>query len=944
MSGKRLRADNAAGDIKPPLVTLVLINWNYAVYLGAAIQSALAQDYPFIEIIVVDNNSTDGSRDLINQYAGKDLRIRCIALPENLGQLGAFFHIFGETRGEFVTIVDADDCLLSSFVSRHVQAHLALPQAVAFTSSNVFEIDAEGRVITGGYGVFGKGQDGRIRHLPRADAVPRLPTVSDRDYRRLALSTSAIPYTEFGWFWGPGTANMFRRSVLKMARQERGDAPYLRAADAYLNPLCHALAGSALIWEQLSFYRMHDKNFFALRESMNDMKVGRPEIEETNHRLRCETIEFLFQNVDRFLTLVDGDRYWGMIDQISMEPESRTVFRRPDTLKVLTQNYPTLRRAFGEKFLCRQLRIRMRPKLLRAVLRAAHGGRIPLKLQRTLLKTSIRRRIAKWRVKHVTGAGVLPKRAPIADQRRGLGPIQLLSRHPPVFLTGIAFDGCLGIATAFGEQHGDVPAGFIIYPTWSIERKERSAQIAAAAAAHRDRNANHRLLFMCNTKQEADLLSVCGQPAIHLNKNVTVSEKIFRPLPNAAAEFDAIYNARFLPEKRHELAALIDRVGYLGYIDDTAGPESDQARLLKDLLARHPRHALLNPKVNGVPVVVPHAQVNAALNRAAVGLCLSELEGSSYASMEYMLAGLPVVSTPNVGGRDVFFDPDYCITCEPDPISVRDAVESLKVRNIPRDEIRARTLAKIEPERRRFLAIVDDLVESLGGAPPVATRWPFEETSGIRSWDTFQNHLLAFERDRDIAAMADENRIGIDILTADLDGVQLHPAELRPIVKAIRFRPRCALLVFGCGAEAGFWEKINRDGTTAFLEDDPEWLEKARRSLARSSVYRVDYGTRRPEWFSLLNDPARLALDLPEEISSRRWDVILVDGPAGYSDDNPGRMKSIYVASKLVVPGGCVFVHDCNRAVEREYTAKFLGSERLFVQVQGRSLLNGYAF
>ncbi len=63
---------------------------------------------------------------------------------------------------------------------------------------------------------------------------------------------------------------------------------------------------------------------------------------------------------------------------------------------------------------------------------------------------------------------------------------------------------------------------------------------------------------------------------------------------------------------------------------------------------------------------------------------LSAEEGSSYASMEYLLAGLGVVSTHSTGGRDVYFDPDYCITCDPTPEAVRDAVAELRARNIPR--------------------------------------------------------------------------------------------------------------------------------------------------------------------------------------------------------------------------------------------------------------------
>ena len=55
----------ATGVAKLPLVSLVIINWNYADYVGDAIESLKAQDYPELEIVVVDNGSTDRSREVI---------------------------------------------------------------------------------------------------------------------------------------------------------------------------------------------------------------------------------------------------------------------------------------------------------------------------------------------------------------------------------------------------------------------------------------------------------------------------------------------------------------------------------------------------------------------------------------------------------------------------------------------------------------------------------------------------------------------------------------------------------------------------------------------------------------------------------------------------------------------------------------------------------------
>jgi uncharacterized protein (TIGR01627 family) len=932
--------------VQPPLVTVVVINWNYAAYVGTAIDSILAQDYPAIEAIIVDNGSTDDSRAVIDRHVGGDPRFRVIRLDTNLGQLGALFHIFDEIHGSFVNILDADDMLMSNYISSHVQAHIAMRQSAAFTSSNIYEMDADGRAISGGYWPFVADQGIRVRELPRIDAVPRLATISDGDYRRLAAATSIIPYAQVGWFWGPGTSNLYRRSALALTRQpERSGAPYFHAADAYLNSFCHALGGSAQIDLTLSAYRVHGANYFALRESVYGIKPGRPEFEPRNEQLKCEAIEFVLRNAQRYVDIIGEERFWSLIDHIALDAGTRKLLGLPYLQKALVDNFASFVEIFGERGLCKGLIPRMSSKHFRAALSDAHGGRIPFRFGIVILRASAKRRFARppkkakaLRLPPTTAGGKEP-----LELQHDFGPIAVLSHDPPFFKTGIAYDELVGIASAVGQRYGDIPAGFIIYPTWTIE--DRVTALAAAAAAHRERFKNHRLLFICNTQREADLVSLAGQPAILLNKNFTVSETIFRPLPDAAVEFDAIYNARFVPYKRHELTAKIDRVAYLSYAEGSVERRDHQRKLLAAALARNPSHVLLNPLADELPIRLSHREANAAINRAAVGLCLSDVEGANYASMEYMLAGLPVVSTPNHTGREVYFDPDYCLICEPDAVAVRDAVEAIKARKLPRAYIRERTLAKIEPERRRFLTLVDEMIVGLGGKRRFDGQWPFAETSGMVTWNTFDNHLSAFDRVARNTMLARENGIGaVSVGAAELEGIQLQSSELRPIIKAIAARPRCALLMFGCGNDSALWEKVNRDGTTAFIEDDPTWVETARSRLAAANVYLVNYGTRRSDWLSLLNAPDKLDLDLPEAVSSRRWDVILVDGPAGYEDAHPGRMKSIYVASRLVAPGGCVFVHDCDRPVERQFAARYLGSQRLFVEARGRAVLNGYAF
>ena len=82
---------------------------------------------------------------------------------------------------------------------------------------------------------------------------------------------------------------------------------------------------------------------------------------------------------------------------------------------------------------------------------------------------------------------------------------------------------------------------------------------------------------------------------------------------------------------------------------------------------------------------------------------------------------------------------------------------------------------------------------------------------------------------------------------------------------------------------------------------------------------------------------------LPEQVTQSRWDVILVDGPAGYTDENPGRMQSIYTASKLIKKGGYVFVHDCHRKVEQVYSDKYLLRKNFVPHILINSTLRRYA-
>ena len=116
--------------------------------------------------------------------------------------------------------------------------------------------------------------------------------------------------------------------------------------------------------------------------------------------------------------------------------------------------------------------------------------------------------------------------APIGyGERVGYGPGSLISVDPPIFLSGLAFKEYVGIAGAFGRRFGNRPAGFVLYPTWTIGSKEQAALVITAAHRHLDKYPDHHLVFICNTGEERDRLLESGLRAMLLNKNFFVSER-----------------------------------------------------------------------------------------------------------------------------------------------------------------------------------------------------------------------------------------------------------------------------------------------------------------------------------------------------------------------------------------------------------------------------------
>ena len=207
-------------------VTVLITNYNYAQFLGHAIDSVLAQRYPGVQVLVVDDGSTDRSRDVIAGYGDRITSI----MQTNAGQGAAINRGIDASAGEVVCFLDADDAFLPGKVER-VVAEFSDP-AVQLVYHQLQPVEADG------IGPIGK-------PIPRAVWRGNIRTKVERSG---------------GWWPRPTTSGLaFRRSFLDRVSPVPTDIR-VSWTDTYLAGLAPFAGKVAGIREPLGILRLHGAN------------------------------------------------------------------------------------------------------------------------------------------------------------------------------------------------------------------------------------------------------------------------------------------------------------------------------------------------------------------------------------------------------------------------------------------------------------------------------------------------------------------------------------------------------------------------------------------------------------------------------------------------------------------------------------------------------------
>lgn len=215
-------------------------------------------------------------------------------------------------------------------------------------------------------------------------------------------------------------------------------------------------------------------------------------------------------------------------------------------------------------------------------------------------------------------------------------------------------------------------------------------------------NPSYEITILANSMQEKEYFEKrTTRDVLFCNHNAFLNEHVFDIIGNVPKRHDLIVDSAFHEYKNVERANRIKETLHIGYFK--------RDMMTKVVIPTYGKLANFT-NANGKYKRLPKPQINAHYNESRVAGIFSLTEGSCFASSQYLLAGLPVISTRSEGGRDIWYNEFNSIMCENDDESVYNA-HQLAMKKLESGEFNARQirdlhLRQMDEHRNRLIEYI----------------------------------------------------------------------------------------------------------------------------------------------------------------------------------------------------------------------------------------------
>jgi len=233
------------------LVSVCIPTFNGEKYLRECLDSAISQSYSNIEIVIVDDKSTDETLLIIQEYLKKDLRIKLFINEQNLGLVGNWNRCVGHAKGEWIKYLFQDDCLHLTCIERMAEVIRDDCKLIVCDREFIFANDVS--------------EEARNKYIVKANTLRKILKINQPEFINAGKMTKVTFNFINTNFIGEPTAVMFRKSLF----DEIGDF------NLFLSQICDmeywlrisTNFGLLYIPETLASFRVHSQSMTAINRN-----------------------------------------------------------------------------------------------------------------------------------------------------------------------------------------------------------------------------------------------------------------------------------------------------------------------------------------------------------------------------------------------------------------------------------------------------------------------------------------------------------------------------------------------------------------------------------------------------------------------------------------------------------------------------------------------------